>query len=123
MGKIITRDHTKQAYRLAKDVHEEKLKLKTAKDKLEDAGMGRGSAGDYIVAFRRMMEGRRYTRTINEYSTRYYLKKIHTDFDKRVLIRALSSVERHVEYYEKLENGNLPSIRTIHREFSKKYIS
>ena len=123
MGKIITRDHTKQAYQLAKDVYGKKLDIRTAQDKLEDAGMGRGSAGDYIRVFLRMMEGRCYKRTINEYSTEYYLKMICTDFGQQALSRALSSVECHVEYYEKLGNGNLPSIRSIHREFSEKCIS
>ena len=111
MGRIITRDHTKQAYQLAKDVYEKKLDIKTAQDKLEDAGMGRGSAGDYVRVFLHMMDGKRYTRTINEYSTEYYLEMICADFGQQALSRALLSVERHVDYYEKLEHGNLPSIR------------
>lgn len=120
MRKSITPDHTRQAYQLAKDVYKGKLDIKTAQDKLEDAEMGRNSAGDYVRAFLRMMEGECYKRTINEYSTEHYLKMICADFGQRYLSKALSSVEQHIEYYEKQGHGKLPSIRAIHRKFSKK---
>lgn len=38
-----------------------------------ETGMDRGSAGFYIGVFCSMMEGEKYTRTINTEATRFYL--------------------------------------------------
>lgn len=60
------------------------MKIKVFEDKLgrnkdrddiaEKANMNSGSGGDYISAFYAMMNDEKYTRTLNEYSTRYFLK-------------------------------------------------
>lgn len=117
----ITLDVVKQIYPLAKDVYKGKLDVKTARDKLvRDVRMNPSSAGGYVQVFRRMMKGERYTRTINEDATRYFLEMIHADFGKQALRVALSSLKQHTKYYKSRRPGGLPSIENIYREFSKK---
>ncbi|WP_137790944.1 hypothetical protein [Bacillus sp. E(2018)] len=79
--------------------------------------MNQGSAGDYIEAFRSMMNGERYTRTINTEATRYYLENIEKDFGFDQLKIALKAVELHTEYYGNLGRGHLRSIEKVVEEY------
>ena len=117
----ITLDVVKQIYPLAKDVYEGGLDMETAQDNLvKNAGMNPNSAWGYVRVFRRMMEGKRYTRTINEDATRYFLEMILADFNQEALRLALSSVKQHIKYYRSRRPRGLLGIENIHREFSEK---
>ncbi|MEH6945009.1 hypothetical protein [Bacillus sp. JJ722] len=61
--------------------------------------MNQGSAGDYIEAFCSMMNGERYTRTINTDATKYYLDHIKNDYGLNHLNKALEAVNLHTQYY------------------------
>ena len=116
----ITLTIIKQIYPLAKSVYEKKLDIKTASRKLvEDAGMNPNSANDSVRGFLKMMAGKRYTRTCNEAATEYFLEMIEADFGQQYLKLALSSVEKHLEYFES-KFSPLPGIRRIHRKFSNR---
>lgn len=124
MRKEITLDDVKRAYRLAKDVYEEELDIKTAEDKLtKNDRMSRSSARGYLRVFQRMMEGECYTRGINKTATRHFLEMIHADFSQQTFCKALSSVKQHTKYYKSLRPRGLPAIEKIYEEFYKKYIA
>lgn len=110
----ITTEMTKAAYKLAADVYHGKIQEKHALDTLVTKyGMNRGSASDYIVNFKRMMEGKNYKRTNNSEATDYFFTNILNDYGIAKLRNALSAANEHVDYYESLGRGNLNSIRSI----------
>lgn len=116
----ITNEMIEKAYMLSKMVYNHEIEKKTALEKLvQEYGMNRNSANDYINNFFKMMGGYLYTRTNNEYATEYYLEHISQDFGNEKLMLALQSVRDHVTYYESLGNGRLVSIRAIYMKYAK----
>jgi len=110
----ITMEMTQAAYQAAKDVYHDRITQKQALDSLEtDHGMNRGSASDYIVNFKKMMEGEKYTRTNNAEATNYFLSQILSDYGVVKLGNAIKAANEHVDYYEGLGRGNLNKIRSI----------
>lgn len=111
---------TKAAYTASKDVYHGRLTKKKALDLLENQyDMNRGSASDYIVNFKKMMEGERYIRTNNAEYTEYLLSHIYADYGEKKLASALNAATKHVDYYENLGRGNLPGIRAIIKRYEK----
>ncbi|MCP3028765.1 hypothetical protein [Halobacillus sp. A5] len=81
-------------------------------------GMNQGSANDYIQAFYCMMNGERYTRTINTKATKYFLEKIETEFGDNYLEQALVAVKKHTEYYGSVSKGRLRSIESLLKNYN-----
>lgn len=117
----ITKDMTKASYSAGKDVFEKKMSRQHAIDYLNsEVGMSRGSAGDFITNFKHLVDGRKYTRTMNEVSTDYFLKTIWNDFNTKIYKNAINAASLHVNYYEKLpKGGKLHGIRRIVDKHSK----
>jgi len=105
----------KAAYEMAKRVREGALSRSASIEELyQRFELNRGSAGHTINNIGYMLEGKRYTRTNNAFATEHFLKMIYRDFGMDALKRAISSVEKHVEYYEHLPRGSkLQKIRKI----------
>lgn len=112
---------TKAAYAASKDVYHGILSKKKALDLLESQhGMNRGSASDYIVNFKKMMDGERYTRTNNAEFTEYSFSHILADYGEKKLALALKAATEHVDYYKNLKRGsNLPGIKAIINRYEK----
>ena len=116
----ITKDMVHKSYLYAKKVYKNDITRSEGKIEITRAtGMNSGSAGDYITAFLAMMSGDEYRRTINTYATDYYLQNIKVDFGQEAFIKALSAVEQHVRYYNKLGRGNLKSIQDVVKEYKE----
>ena len=81
--------------------------------------MGKGSVGDYIQNFCSMMDGRKYTRTLSSYTTKYYLEHIRQDYGEEQFQTALKAVREHIQYYNSLPYGNLNKIQEIVDDLSK----
>lgn len=64
-----------------------------------------------------MMNGGRYTRTLNKYSTRYFLKAIYRDYGKQGLQKAIEASRKHASYYEALGHGRLAYVERVIEEF------
>lgn len=104
--KTITSDMTKEAYEISKMVYHGKISRTKGKELIaEKTGMVAGSAQDYITDFLAMMNGERYTRTLNLFATEYYLKSIKADYGKEAFEKAFEACQKHVEYYNKLGYG------------------
>ncbi|MGB3916316.1 MAG: hypothetical protein WBL07_02670 [Thiothrix litoralis] len=79
----ITTEMIQATYQAAKHVYHDRITKNDAIDSLEiKHGINRGSASDYIVNFKKMMDGEKYTRTKNEEATDYFLTQIsvHDNF-------------------------------------------
>jgi len=61
-----------------------------------------------------MMEGIKYSRTNNSYTTDYFLRNIYSDFGRQKLKTALHAVSEHLKYYETLNGTTMHSIRKIY---------
>lgn len=106
MGNPITKSQTEKAYEYAKLVYAKTVKRSDAvKDLYEKYGMSKGSAGDYIQNLKKMLQGEKYTRTLNPYATEHYLGNIAKDFGAESLQLALSALEQHLDYYQSLPHG------------------
>ena len=106
------------AYIISKDVYNGVLsRTEGQRNITEQSGMNHGSAGDCISGFLAMMNGERYTRTLNEQNTRYYLENIKRDYGDVALSRAVDSCRKHSKYYSTLNNGNLNYVELLIKEF------
>lgn len=115
---VLTKEMTAIAYQVAQKVYTEQLSRSEGKDEIvKQSGMNSGSAGDYITGFLAMMDGVQYTRTLNEYATRYYLEHIEQDYGIEALHRALNACEQHAKYYATLGHGRLAYIEHIVDEY------
>jgi len=116
----ITTEMTEAAYALAAEVYHGRIQRKRAIAQLvKQHGMNSGSASDYIVNFRKMMNGQKYTRTNNSEATDYFLTNILRDYGSGKLQKAINAVKEHVEYYEGIRKVNLDGIRKIIQKHEK----
>ncbi len=116
----ITTEMTHAAYIASKNVYHGVLSKNEAIDLLEsEHGMNRVSAYDYIINFKKMLDGEKFTRTNNAETTRHFFTQILSDYGENKLANAIHATKEHVEYYESLRNGKLLGIRKIILEFEK----
>jgi predicted HNH restriction endonuclease len=92
------------AYELSKKVYEKKISRKEAVQLISAQDkMNLGSATDYISNFKYLVEGRKFARTLNTFSMRYFLENIQKDFGWLVLDNAIRALSEHIEYYEGIQ--------------------
>ncbi|MBO6586652.1 MAG: HNH endonuclease [Gracilimonas sp.] len=115
----VTEQHSQKAYEVSKAVYLEEISFQDGRSLLKEKHeMNPNTASDFINIFKCMMEGKRFTRTLNAYSTNYFLENIKQDFGIESLIDALTSLKLHIEYYESLRNTTLRTVRKIYDQFS-----
>lgn len=114
MRKTITDEMVISSYEIAKKVYEGKIGRTEGKLEIaQKTGMNEGSAGDFITNFMAMIDGQKYTRTLNTFATRFYLESIKKDYGEAVFKNAIRAVTEHVKYYNTLGHGNLNSIQAV----------
>lgn len=64
-----------------------------------------------------MRHGEKYTKTINNDATAYYLEHINSDNGKVALKIALESLQKHLDYYSKQGKGNLKLLQVLYDYF------
>ncbi len=110
-------------YLSSKDVYFKKRTLtEEVKSLSEKYDVKESSMADYIYAFKHMMNGSEYQRTINYNATKYYLENILIDFGYTNFSNAINALEKHIQYYEKLQNITMKKQRSLLDEFSRKRI-
>ena len=115
----ITNEMVAYAYEISKKVFENELGRTEGRDEIANkANMNSGTASSYISAFLAMMNGERYTRTLNEYSTRYFLNAIFEDYGEEALQKALKACSKHSTYYSALGHSKLAYVDKILEEYS-----
>jgi 5-methylcytosine-specific restriction protein A len=116
----ISNDLTPQIYDLSKKIYEGELTLSEAKTiVVSDIKMNPNSANDYFFNFKHFLNGERYTRTNNAYTTDYFLSNIYKDYGLPGLTNAIKALRLHIEYYEDLQKITMHSQRKILEEYSK----
>jgi len=115
----ILNEAVEAAYLVGKQVYNGELTRSTAIADLEKRfSLNRNSAADLINNLACMLDGKRYTRTNNNFTTEYYLKMIYLEFGLLPLAKAVSSVGQHLDYYESLRGTNLVQIRDIYNRYN-----
>lgn len=117
----ITNEQVAACYEFSGKVFSGDLSQIDAKRKISsETKMKDVSAQMYIQAFLKMMEGNYYSRTINAYATEYYLGNIQSDYGSEALLRAISSVKKHLEYYKGIGKSSQPAIYKIVERYIEK---
>ena len=107
------------AYEVAKRIRDGSLTTSAGIDELHlKFQLNRSSAQETIANIGYMLQGKRYARTNNPFATDYFLEKIFHEYGLDALKTAISSVEKHIQYYDGLPTGSkLPKIRQIVRKY------
>lgn len=113
----ITSKIIKVLYNVSKQVYFEETSLSKAIKFLEDSyGMNKNSMAYYIYAFKHLMDGKEYTRTISYEGTKYYLENILNDYGIERHNNAITALKLHITYYEKLQNITMKKQRKLLKE-------
>ena len=120
----ITTEMIQAGYSASADVYHGKINKQQAINDLEtEFGMNRSSASDYIVNFKKMMDGEKYTMTNNAEQTDYILTKILNDYGVAKLANAIKAVKEHLEYQKGKNNLNrIKDIVSWHEETLNKIL-
>jgi 5-methylcytosine-specific restriction protein A len=117
MKKILVKisdDQIKATYEIAKRVYIGDLEKEAgAKELNEQQKINFSSACDYIKNFRQLMDGLVFHRTMNAFATNYYFTNIKNDYGVEFLARAISAVQKHIEYYEGIRPAKLHELREV----------
>ncbi len=112
MQKILL-DEIALCFRLGADVVRGNITLSDAALLAASNGMNPGSARGYIKIVRDMTEGVTYKRTLNEMAADYYLSNIGEEFGASYYKNALSSLRKHIDYYESNGKRNVVAQKRI----------
>lgn len=84
---------------------------------VKDYGFNKNSAETYIHDYDCMVKGQLFTRTLNAFATQYYLTRFLADGGQSALMRALSALQQHIDYYESTSNTKLRKVQSIYNTF------
>lgn len=119
-GLKITEEMSRQAYATGRDVYRGAIKRAQGLTHLVDRiRMNEASANSHIDNLRCMLDGDGYHRTMNYYTTNFYLEGIRADFGEDRFRNALRSLERHLDYYDSLGVGRHPKLRRLLAELKQ----
>lgn len=116
MSKITIQNYH-DCYEYGKKIVNGEMERKEAINTLYQKGMSERSATYYLQCVKGMMEGKKYTATVNQTATSYFLTEIYSEFGADGLRKALMAVKEHLQYQK--GKNNLPSIETLYEEFSE----
>ena len=114
MASITIQNHY-DCYHWGKEVFFGNISRKEAVSILTRSGMSERSAVYYLQCVTSMLSGKRYTATVNELATSYFLTQIYSDFGMSGLRAALQSMRQHLDYQK--GKNELPGLEKLYREF------
>lgn len=110
----ISPNQYKAAYKVATEVYSGQKSIREGAEWLEaEHELNINSARDYINDFKCMMNGVVFQRAMSAPAIDYFLSQIKADFGREYLIKAMSSVRKHITYYEALKSINLNKLRAV----------
>ncbi len=110
----ITELQTEAAYKIASQVYDKKTTLKIGANELQNKfGLNINSARDFINDYKHLLNGELFQRAMSAPQMDYFLTNIAIEHGSEIHRHAISALEKHIEYYEKLRNVNLNSMRVV----------
>ena len=111
------------AYEVSKEFYEGKISLKDATSKLiKDKSLNENSARDYFYNFKYLLEGKKFTRTLNADTMEYFFTHIFEDYGEKNILNCLIALREHIEYYEAQNNTTMRKMRSIHKKFADRIV-
>ncbi len=120
--KKITEEVVRAAYQVGREVHEKLLTRGEAVKQLSSSKykVNPNSAGDLVDNVGHLIRGEKYVRTNNAPATEHFLQMIHRDYGSTGLAKAVSAVEKHLDYYAGVDNGSKqPGIQKLARRYGE----
>jgi len=112
--KKITSAQIKAAYEIAAKVSAGGMKPQQGADVLHDEhGINLNTAADFVMQYRMMMEGKRYTRAMSAEALDYFLARLKVDKGDDALLSALIATRRHIDYYEPIAKSRMFKLRRV----------
>ena len=111
----ITMQNYHDCYDYGKEIHLGNLSRKVAVNALVNSGMAERSAVYYLQCVCSMLSGERYTATVKEIATSYFLTQIFRDFGMDALRLALQSLRSHLDYQK--GKNELSGLEKLYQEF------
>ena len=107
-------------YDYADRFYRKEITLSNAVSELQNIGINKNSAVDYLYNFSHLVNGRVFTRTMNLLSTKYFLDRILEKYGSKGLKDALQSLSLHIDYYEGIIKGNIIKPKELLNEYIEK---
>ena len=107
-------------YDYADRFYRKEITLSNAVSELQNKGINKNSAVDYLYNFSHLVNGRVFTRTMNLLSTKYFLDRILEKYGSIGLKNALQSLSLHIDYYEGITKGNVIKPKELLNEYFEK---
>lgn len=110
----ITMEMSIGAYEIAKKVYVGQITKTEGKVEINRVtGMNEGSAQAFITIYLAMMNGEEYKRAFNNATNTFLLQNIRKDFGEDSYKKALTAVQKHIDYYSTLGKGKLSGLQRI----------
>lgn len=110
----ITPLQVEASYNVASRVFNDEMTMKAGATELQDAhALNINSARDFINDYRHMLQGNVFHRAMSAPAIDYYLSRILDERDSASYKAAVSSVEKHIKYYEGIRKVHLNAMRTV----------
>lgn len=111
----ITLQNCCDCYAYGKSIYQGTLQKQMAIRALVRSGMVDSSASYYLQCVVSMLSGNRYTATVNEMATTFFLNQICKEFGIEGLRNALRSMRKHLDYQK--DKNNLPGLEALYQNY------
>lgn len=118
MGKM-TNKMVEKSFEIGKERFLDKISLQEGVDLLVKIGVNENSARDYIYLYSHLRNGEEFKRRANNFATEYYLQRIFNEGGISHLQKALLSLTKHFDYWEKYSGTRIKKGRDIYEKFLK----
>lgn len=119
MNNKITIEEVKILYDFGEKFYNKQISLKDATLFLENQGIKRSSAVDYLYNYKNLILGKVFHRRISNLYAEYFLDKTLKEKGEEALLKALQSLSFHIDYYEGL-GKNVISQKEILEKYKDK---
>lgn len=114
----ITRAQVHAAYSLAGPVYDGSTTFEVAAAELRDQhGLNISSARDFLSAYRRMLRGQVFKRSLSASALEYFLSSIFRERGAEFASNAVAASWKHIAYAEAIEKTRLRKLRSVVEAF------
>lgn len=109
----ITKLMIEYSFKIGRKYYDENIPLTKGIEILTNMGMNEHSARYYIYNVGYLIEGKSFTRTMSIDAIIYYLNGIRSMYGTDGFLKALHSITKHIEYYQKKSNSPCNALITL----------
>ena len=111
--------HIEAAFQKAKQVFNKELtQTEAARQLYKIHGINENSAKIMLAVYKKLVSGSEFKRALSAPDMSYFLKRILAENGTKSLIRSLSALWKHIEYYEQKNRVTLNAMREVALSFS-----